>query len=727
MSLFFEACELCKIGDIEKLETLFSEFEINIHEKEDLLLLIAAENHDVDMVEFLLKKGANPYSRDAMWFKEIYPLLEKEKFITYFNEYIKPITQTLDNVKSNLFNLTYSIKHLMLQQNIDFLEFFIFFVDNDYFFPLSYVDSYSSSLSYLQLEYLKKMGKFQAFIRKSYHLGDNKQYENEDIFYDKMSQKYNDFPYAISGLIKKLLDNHEYDSDFFNSYFLLQLRQNPPSFIKSLHELYPDFFNHILKKLGPETFKTLSLEQLKIILHAQDLKGTLSPYSGIIYNAKYRLEVLSYVVTHIKIDDHLLFNYFKTANLTLQKAIISQYDLIENRAQLEHLMYLNYRHQCYPETIDLLSEKLNASTLDIDLIKAVSANQLELSQKLINQGANVNFGHNSVLFLAINTKNDDLIDLIYPLSHINAHTFSLVLLLENKKTIDFYLKHDFSLLDNLSQIFNMENTNITQYIIERKKEHLKQILEQYISPIKYVCGLNFSATLFLSQYFKSFIHTNPFFGSYVLSQLIYYSKNVDNNFIISLIDSLDKKNKKLYSCFQQLGNFIHSDNTELLEYCVKHDWVELHNPTELNSMSIVHDKQLSEQMAQCLLSHIPKKHSYYQFVLNDLIKWHYLDLFNQSIDPTTYDFFTLFVKNFHLLENNDILYQSSFDLLFQKIIQFQVDKLPLLEEKACEGNNAHWKNIQIKIHAYYEQVKLNNLFNIDFIENEAKGKKKGKL
>ena len=169
-TLFFEACELCKNSDINGLDALIEHYDINIHEKEDLLLYIAAEQYDVDMVLFLLKKGANPQSRAGAWFYYTYTLLEQETFEYYFFNYIKNIEQNKENAQYNLFDIPYVILQNLKNYGIDFFDYVKFFIDNDYPMSSTYAYSLTLNFNYPVVAYLKSLGKFESVIRKAFYV-----------------------------------------------------------------------------------------------------------------------------------------------------------------------------------------------------------------------------------------------------------------------------------------------------------------------------------------------------------------------------------------------------------------------------------------------------------------------------------------------------------------------------------------------------------------------------
>jgi hypothetical protein len=739
MSIFFEACELCKNENIDELASLMDNHSIDIHEKDDLLLFIASENFDLNMIEFLINKGANLKSRQGAWFHNVFVLLSWEKFEYYFFNYIKDIEQNDESSRYNLFTVPDSIQYYLTQTKIDFFPYLKFFIDNDYPMPFDYAFNLHANLNYSLIEYLNHVGKLEHVIKNAYHLGQNNfktRYSNEDVFFEYINNSYQQFPYYINEQNKAYLENKQFDKfdvDFWNLKCLFAM---PIEAFTHFYNTYPDFIEYIIYNNGYALLQCFKLEQLKLILHHQDLTHFNEKNKANRYSAKYfDVEKLIYIINHVKLDKSLLITLFETGSLEIQTSIINQYDAIIEREQLEYLGYISYRANL--PSLNLIEKKLNFSCDEKAFLDAIINNDLTLVNEFIEKQFNVNFLANSGLYLAIFNQHIELSCLLALKSEKNAHTFSIILDLANEEIIQIYLKESFSLKESLAKIFVLKNETIVHMIFESKKDVIIEDIFEHIKPIEYIEGLNLNTCLFLIPYFQTISQTNIAFTRAIFEKLIENSFEKNNSELISLAHIYYNIKPKYHLSSHNLNPFIVSNNIFLLNYCFEQGWILLNDATSLNSMSLGFSREdtiLSEDMAQYLLSKIPKNHSYYQYVLIDTFKSGYLNLFFSSINPTEYDFVNFFISqfdHFHFTHLNDETHLYLFSAILDKIMIYQKEKLFLIEEKAYEINSPSWKKIQNQIQAYYEKNQLlsslslvsENTSNIE----KKEGKKKGKI
>lgn len=722
MSLFFEACELVKKGDIEKLSQLINEHDINIEEKDNLLLLIAAQNCQLDMIGFLLKNGADATSRYGEWFKYVYIYTSWENFEYCFVEYIYPTQLKHQHFEHNLFDVGNTYFYQISQYNIDFFKFFTFLVDQNY--PMSYDCAFdlTVNIKHEHVDYLKKVGKFEAYIRRAFHLNFNQEnrFKTEDDFYSYIQSKYETFPYYLSPEVKEMLEKKDFDAlRKEHSLALFQFSKVPLDLLQMYATDYPDFIDYILTNCDFNfIFMGFDIEQLKIMLRGQDLRSLPHYFT---YNAQNLSEdILNFIVSHAKLNDDILFDLFYTGTHELQESIISQYDETLEKKSLEYLAYLAHMYQ-----LPSIRKKLNSSLLDIQFIDATINNDLEQVKICIENGANINCESHSALAISINQKNKELTQYIGLNSEINSRSFYLILKTEQIEFIDFYLEHNFLMTHNIRDIFELKNEVIAQHIFKIKENEIKNILFNGFS-FHQNFDLNLSSCLFLSEFFEQLKEEKLNFCASLLHKMLLHSSHTNsptiNESMKSLYDSFSNvPNAQKYVCFSYMDNFIQSDNLELLRYCVDKGYINLNTKDYLGN---IHAYQMSEQMAQYFLSHIDSNNTHYETILDNVFSGGYINLFNSFTD-SHYDFCAFFIKNFKVLEYKPLIYSHFFDYLFEKITYHQKDKLSFLEEKACEMNTEAWKAVQEKIQSYYEKERLDSLISPTNMNIESK--KTGKI
>lgn len=753
MSLFMELCELCKEGKVEEFKQIVTEFECDIHEQDDLLLLIASETIDsqsyfagnygptqqankIEIVKFLLEHQANPTSRQGQWFKNIFYFLDFEDFKYYFDNFIESIELTHENKESNLFNLSLKDVNLIINLPNQLDSYFCYLVDKNYPPHINFYPSLELSLGFSAIEHFINSPNFESIIRRSYQLAPLELIQNktEESFFNDMWSKYHTFPYVLDDEIKQILSEKKYTHQKLSG-FLWGIRKLSFSFFENFYNQYPDYFDYLLKEDYFSIICHCSMEHIKLIARGQDLRSQKTENNQFVGYRK-PIDKDFYMVSHCRLSNKQLTDFFIHGDIHIQEDIITCLHAVDDKLFLEKLAklchYLNIHDK--EELLLLIRKKMNSSELDKKFLESIEQINYDLFLNFIqNPKTNLNCECGSALAIIVKKLKESseevekailekMLELIVAKSHINSDNFSLLLDLKNEKYIEQYLNHSFDLSENIQQIFTLEDEKIVRHIIYQKRNELKNIILRDAQYFRHAPFLNPEALLFFSTFIEDIQEQNSYFSKEIVEHMFNLDLNLDIfKMVIAKVFNKGELN--------DMTNIISSGKTELLQYLIETKILILDNQAQLNSMRFSFDKIQSPEMLTLLLESILPNSSQQALLMIQAFSHSWEFVLNEYFKNKEFNFYE-FVENHHddylLCCCSEEIQTKYYHYFFEKIVHYQPEKLKLLSERAFIQSTPMWQEIQLKIKAYEEQSILNQTI----LSAEKLGKtekKKGKI
>lgn len=718
MSLFLEACEACKQGNLKELTNLVDHYSLDIHEKDELLLLIAAQNQSLDIVHYLIDKGVNINLRDGLWFNYIF----KEMSLEEVNHYLSLNFGWAGVHEKNLFDslVDYHTNALDLPS-----EKFCLLVDKQY--PLS-LDAWTR-LSYYQFEYVKK-SKLDYYINQIIHFCELKPSlvelikikreipKNQADTLGLMFNQYHYFPFTIDDDSKEKLM-----TGAFKELAAFDLPNMPLQTFEQLVHDYPNYIDYLNKEGSVNDLLKFPLDKLKLLLNEQVIIQKYDQDFLPIFNDSQKIQ---YFIEHTQSPIEFLIDAFYHCG-DISEVII--HSVSHDNEKLNRLA-IN-AHLIKSPYIDTIRKKLRTSQLDVNLIEAVKNNNIEDVKLFIEQGANVNAEGSASLLLALDGEQEELIDIILTKCDINSFNFKIILNDSYQKGIEYYLEHGIELdekMEHYKLIFSMPNAELGYFILNHPnyKEHFIDYLQTH-QINKYNKRSRYGNTDTLKSFYVNnvVVTEETAYEMRTFIDDIFHLGIVSNDTIISKLEAINS----LYPLLEGVGSYkhvilVHNHNYELFEYLLKKDSLDF------DMFNCSTHYLINEETCTYLLETTKNHTKNNSFFLYQTLVNNHLSLFNSFCqDITEFDYFKTLnniLKNNNskrtLINNTTLLY------LIEQIIQYQPYKLNELEENALKQDNEKWKNVKAHLDIIKEQENISNQLeqsdNLITHNNVSKKKKK---
>lgn len=709
MSLFLEACEICQHNTQEKLDEFLTTYQIDIHEKDDLLLLMAAQNNKIDIVHYLLKKGANPHARNGEWFQKVFFNLD----IKTCSDYLDLGVGWSDPLNNNLFRFTMgkeSFSHFKL------------LIDKLYPMPLSAF----RFLEFSQYEYLKNSGHFEIYKKQLFNFA--KQNSESDCLLDLSKQKleineiddimkvlvyeYENYPYVFDLKTKELLKEKKYEN-------LKHLPKTIDLFKKIKNE-YPDFINYYLNNTFFSECHELELDYLKLLFDNSSL--TLKPIiENYCEQDEFDLDKVKYLAKYAVLPTQCLVDIvfaYKDNNLFNELLdLISENKTIDLDYQEKISRLAINAHLLNFENLSKLHEKNNTTSLDIELINACKEENIEKVKLALEKGANVNCDGHICLYESLEKNNNELIKLIINGTYINSFTLQLSLITENKLAIMYFLEKGIAIsLENFELMTSMQNNEIVQDILtfpNYKKQFINIIEENWFFKLDYK---NASMRKFYIESIACNIATQ-----HTLKELIkisFYIGDISNEVLINKINDCDKfKKVKPYYFHHHLNKILTNKNYELFDYLVDKKIVTFHSESTAVVVTLDYNNALY------LINKFKENEKEFPLLLELVLKNNHVDLFETYAKQEDYDYIELLKHSSQ--QKDTVLTDVAVSYILDKIFHYQMNRLPEIEEFALKQASDMSKKLIEHLNIIKEKNALNQTFNLqDDSENKSKMKKR---
>jgi hypothetical protein len=674
MSVFNELCLMVnEKASLNSCISCIEEHNIDITENDNLLLLLAAQEHQIELIEYLLEKGANLYSRQCEWFFSCFRHLSKEKVL----KYLPLIINNQEKLKFNLY----------LQ-----IWFCTDYSDNEFLFTLF---EHCAALTYkefikmpIECKVLLQNHRNYLLIMKTTfddfkNTVDNNQqtYVNFEAFVSH-HDIYKSYPYCLdAGLLEKLKNK---SFDLINRYDLSFM---PLDILSQFFSQYPEYFDYILQKNGIFFLDKLSIDALSIILQGQTMLEGYTKQSSFYISNFSCFEKLTYIFEHLDVNLDTIKNFFLKSSEAFDFFLINHLFSKNNYAGLIALAFIAINEK-NEKMLTLIQEKINLTLDEIAFIQACQYDTLDKIKEFIKRGININCGEYQALLASSLNSNDET---IYPyiLSHCsfqpNPYLFELGIALDSKEIVDYCLKTEIPIPNYYLCIINIlvKNLNFNFELChnEKRLEEMKEIFLIYFEEQNFI-HMNEKAFSFLLTHFKSFdFQKNHTFLFCVFLCLI--EKQVDVDTVFTYYQDYFEQAKH----FNIDATHIYLNHGLILRYQNSAGFLKKLLEAHMIDFTIlgkchthVHNLFFSKDNAQYFLEQLKGTEAFDGILKMSLI-FNYPDLFHLHSTNTDYFYFFNNVyyhkqwETLYYLINNIFIYQRNKALEVKDILLHQCDEV----------------------------------------------------
>lgn len=716
MSLFLEACEICKNESKETLAEFMNNYPIDIHEKDNLLLLIAAQNGKIDTVNYLIEKGANIHAQNGKWFYFIFTELDLEKCAHYLDLNVcwdDPLNQ-------NLFDFVNISVYKKIESHFKLL------IDKLYPMPLSTF----RFLNFEQYEYLKNSGNLEIYQKQLFNFA--KQTPESDSLYDLSKNKlqindasdmmqvlvykYEKYPYVLDDESEKKLKNKEFK--------MLDELPKTLSLLKKIKNNYPDYVNYAIKNTSLMNLHNVDMDYLKELFENPSLKPIIEAYYK---DENFDLDKVRYLAKHAILptqffidvlvynQDNHLFNDLLELIHENKAFDVDYQEKLKRFAINAHLFEFTDLNQ--------LHEKNNITDSDIDFIQACKEGNFDNAKLAIENGANVNCDGNIGFYKSLEKDNTELIQLMISHTQVSNYTLKMALVTENKFAIMYLLNIGIQInQDNLEIISSLSNQTLSQEILNHPdyKEHFIHLMEE-----NYFYSRDYEKYMSLAtrQFYLEHIDCNQA-TTHLLQNLIktsFFLDDISNEIIINKMNVCEKfKAIKPYYFHHHLNQILQNKNYELFDYLVSQDKVIFDSDLAANAVVV----KLDYNNAAYLVDKFKNNEQQLPLVLDLVLKNSHIDLFDSHAKLEEHDYIALLKHSNR--QKSSSLNDMAINYILDKIIQYQPTRLSEIEDFALEQASDLSKKLIFQLNTMKEKELLTEKLNANLNDETTQVVKKKK-